>query len=95
MLEIGLGRISTRLGGLLSHVRPSDLAGAAKELRGIATGFDHVTEVRDAARGLRRLIRQLNGVMGNPGTTEAQHKLAGELLGKASRGLDAVERALQ
>jgi hypothetical protein len=68
---------------------------ASKELNGLLSGWDHVTEVREAMAGLSQTISKLNRVLGNPGI-ETEARIAAErMLGRASRALDAAEEALK
>jgi RHS repeat-associated protein len=90
-----LGRIGSKLLNQLSHVDRRHLSIAARELRGLETGWDHVTEVQDAMNGLRNTIRQLNGVLGDPNLTDEARQSAQALLGRASRALDRAEDALR
>ncbi len=88
-------RIGAKLGRIGSHLTRRDLSAAAQELRGVQTGWDHVTEVRDAAQGMRNQIGRLNRLLGNPNLSAANRAALEGLLGRASRALDAAERALQ
>jgi RHS repeat-associated protein len=90
-----IDRIAAKLTRIASHLKRSDLSGAAQELRGVPTGFDHVTEVRDAAQGMRNQIARLNRLLGNPNLSAENRGPLEALLGRASRALDAAERALR
>jgi RHS repeat-associated protein len=43
-----------------------DFVGAARESRGISTGFDHVTEMGNSMRGLSSALRSIAGSLRNP-----------------------------
>jgi len=90
-----LGRIGKKLVNQLSHLDRRHLSIAARELRGLETGWDHVTEVRDAASGLRNTIRRLHRILGDPNLGDVSRRSATEMLSRASRALDAAERALR
>lgn len=78
-------RIGAKIGRILSHLTRADLSGAAKELRSVATGYDHLTEVREAAQGLRNQIRRINGFLSNPRLTPEERAAA-----EPSSGAQAV-----
>lgn len=67
----GLGRTAT---GAINNIRTiitragtrGDFVGAAREARGIKTGWDHVTEMRNSMRGLSNAIKSLDGSLRNP-----------------------------
>jgi uncharacterized protein RhaS with RHS repeats len=90
-----VGRIGSKIGRITSHLTRRDLSAAARELRGVQTGWDHVTEVREAAQGLRNQIDRLNRLLGNPNLSETNRAALEGLLGRASRTLDAAEQALR
>ncbi len=91
-----LQRLTRKVGNIVGrHLDRRHLSIAARELRGFESGFDHVTEVREAAVGLRNVIHNLNGVLGNPNLDPALRTQAEQLLGRASRALDRAEDALR
>jgi hypothetical protein len=90
-----VGRIGKKIFNQLSHVDRRHLSIAARELGGLETGWDHVTEVRDAMNGLHNSIRQLKGILGNASLSDEARESAQHLLGRASRALDRAEDALR
>ena len=48
-----------------------DFLGAARESRGVKTGFDHVTEMRNSIKGLREASNSLSGSLRNPNLSPA------------------------
>ena len=95
LVEGTLARTGAKLGNLLSKLDRSHLSAAARELKGFVSGWDHVTEVREAAAGTRNVIKSLNGVLGNPNINQLEREAAERFLGTASRALDAAEKALR
>ena len=90
-----LQRLTLKVGNIVGrHLDRRHLSIAARELRGFESGYDHVTEVREAAAGLRNVIQRINGILGNPNVDPAVRKQAEELLGQASKALDRAEDAL-
>lgn len=87
-------RQARNLRGLLMHVTPSDLRGAASELRGLASGGEHLQEVREAVGGLREFIDDMNQALSNPELSGLQRFAYSRFLGMASRALDDAEAAL-
>jgi hypothetical protein len=67
----GLGRTAS---GAINNIRTiitragtrGDFVGAARETRGIKTGFDHITEMRNSMRGLVNSVKSLEGSLRNP-----------------------------
>ena len=49
----------------------SDFLGAARESRGVVTGFDHVTEMKQSITGLEKAAESLAGSLKNPNLTSA------------------------
>jgi RHS repeat-associated protein len=77
----------------------SHLDAARRELQGETvatkwdgTPYDHVTEVRNAQRGLLNRIESINGQLGNPNISATQRLILQDELGRASRLLDYSER---
>ncbi|MGH7562551.1 MAG: RHS repeat-associated core domain-containing protein [Gemmatimonadales bacterium] len=101
------GKLAGRLGSTVEEVsrRVANISGRLDRLHlstarlentgRLVTGFDHVQEVTDYANGLRNQIRRLNGVLGDPNLDAATRRAAEQTLGRASRSLDAAERALR
>ena len=90
-----LVRQAANLRGYLMHLTASDLRGAARELRGLQSGGQHLQEVREAVGGLRGFIDDLNQALSNPNLSELERTGFGSLLGVASRALDRAEAALR
>ncbi|MEN8376323.1 MAG: RHS repeat-associated core domain-containing protein [Gemmatimonadota bacterium] len=90
-----LARVGSKLDNLIPITNRLHLSGAAAELRGVVTGFDHVREVRNAMRGLRRQISRLEGVLGNPHLSDEQREVAERLLGSASKALDRASEVFR
>lgn len=90
-----LNRLETKLWNQLRHVDGKHLSAVKLELQGVDTGWDHVTEVRDAMNGLRNTIDQLNKILANPNLSMKDRAKAQELLGRASRALDAAEEVFR
>ena len=81
---------------LAQHTSVRDLVGAAREVKtGRPHGGQHVKEVREAARGLRRRVRALQRQLDNPNLTSQQRRDIIRELRKASRNLDGAEAALK
>jgi len=81
---------------LIQHTTRDDLVGAAREVAtGVPQGGQHLKEVRDAARGLRARIDDINQGLANPKLGREQREALQKELGVASRNLDAAKQALQ
>jgi RHS repeat-associated protein len=81
---------------LIQHTTRDDLMGAAREVAtGAAHGGQHLKEVRDAARGLRARIEDIQQGLSNPRLGREQREALQTELGLASRNLDAAKQALQ
>ena len=101
------GKLAGRLGTAVDEIggRVANIAGRLDRLHlstarlentgRLVTGFDHVQEATDYANGLRNQIRRLNGILGDPNLDAATRRAAEGHLGRASRALDAAERALR
>ena len=82
------------------HLDHRHLDAAARELKGEVvklkpdgkTPFDHVTEVRDAQRGLRNLIEKLKKDLSDPNLVGEGRSNIENLLGEASNLLDYTEK---
>ena len=86
----------TKTERLLQHLTPRDLSAAAREAKtGIKKSGEHLKEVSEAARGLRERIKDINQGLSNPNLNQTERKALESELGKASKGLDAAERALE
>jgi len=96
-LRGSLQSIGSKLNNIVGHVADRDhLSTAAQEAKGtLETGYDHVTETRHAMNGLQNTISRLNGILTNPKLTDEIRKAAIELLSKASKALDAMEKAIK
>ena len=80
---------------LIQHLSRADLVGAAREMvTGIQHGGQHLKEVREASRGLRERIKDINQGLSNPRLTRKRRLELERELGIASRHLDAAEQAL-
>ena len=86
---------STKTNRIGKHLSVSDLKGAARELRyGRPFGGQHLKEVREAVRGLRRRMKQIIEGLKNPRLTAAERDALLKEYAEASRLLDAAEEAL-
>ncbi len=55
------------------HLTPDDLAGRAKEARGVSTGYDHVKETQDAYLNLKSSVARIDKYLADhPNLPEAQ-----------------------
>jgi RHS repeat-associated protein len=90
-----LTRIGTKLGNQLSHLDRGHLSIASRELNGLVSGWDHVTEVREAMAGVSQTIDKLKRLLANPSIESDVRAAAERLLSRASRTLDAAENALR
>jgi hypothetical protein len=89
-----LDRLETRFSNLLDHLTERDLEGATKDLQGEFSGGQHLTEVRDAARGLANGIRAINNMLRNPNLAGDARERAVQLLGQMTDKLNEVTRTL-
>jgi RHS repeat-associated protein len=90
-----LSRIGTKIQNLLSHLTPQDFRGAARDLRGLQSGGQHLKEVTEAAAGLRKQVQSLKNVLGNPNISEGDRTAITDLLRKASSKLDEANRVIR
>ena len=91
-------RPTTKTDRLKEHVSERDLDAARRELDGEVvarkpngTPWDHVTEVREAQRGLVNRIGQINRALGDPRLGAAERAALQDELSQASRLLDHSE----
>ena len=92
--QAAIQQIGAKLSNVLTHLDRRHLSIAGRELKGLVSGWDHVTEVREAAQGARNLIKRLKALLGSPDLDGAVRREAEDLLGQASRAADAAERAV-
>jgi RHS repeat-associated protein len=84
----------TKLNNLKGHLTPKDIEGARRDLANDPVlgpkgePYDHLTEVRDAQRGVQNLIEQLKVRIGSGKLSKNELEDAQLLLGEASRLLD-------
>lgn len=71
-----------------------DFIGAAKESRGIPTGFDHVTEMRASIRGLTDALKGINGSLRNPNLTSQARATLEAWRNAAQTALQEMRRVL-
>jgi hypothetical protein len=90
-----LERLGTKLTNQLTHLTPRDLSAAAAELRGVKTGWHHVTEVRLAARGLQRTMKDLVKALARDDLTAAERLQAQQTLDRAKTAYRAAQEALR
>ena len=93
--ERAVARLGTKLGNQLSHLDRGHLSIAARELGGLVSGFDHVTEVREAMSGVSFTIDRLKKLLADPRLADDIRRNAERMLGRASRALDAAETAFR
>jgi len=96
-----IDQILRRIENLRNHLKPWDIAGAVRDLAGKPilnpqTGrpYEHLTEVRQAERGLVNAIERLKNVLGDPRLTDAQRAQVQRELGEVSKFLDSVEKVV-
>jgi Bacterial toxin 28 len=92
------GRTGTRTDNIKEHLTDRDLDAARRELNGEVvarkpngTPWDHVTEVREAQRGLVNRINWLKRQLGDSRLSDADRAAAQSELSEASRLLDYSE----
>ena len=90
-----LDRRETKFANLNDHLTPRDLLGALKDLGGIPSGGSHLQEVREAAAGVSRVIRTLNGMLQNPSLAAADRERASALLTQATEKLSEVNQVIK
>lgn len=76
------------------HAKPHDFEGVRKELQGISTGFDHVTEMRNSLQGLRTALKSLEGSLKNPSLSNARRADLTNQVTKAKEVIQKMEDAL-
>ncbi len=100
--EVGAAqRQQTPTDRLKEHLTEADLDAAKRESSGEVvarkadgTPYDHITEVREAQRGLLRRIDRIRQRLGYPNLGEAERIELSRELGEASKLLDKSERYL-
>jgi hypothetical protein len=95
-----LGRLGATLRGNLDKFDDLHLEAAAAEQAGIAVAFkatgeafDHLTEVRNAMRGMRNVISGANRLLRNGRPTDEQRAAAEALRQGALEALEKAEQA--
>ncbi len=76
------------------NAKPHDFDGAAKELRGIEIGFDHVTEMQNSLKGLSSAAKSLRGSLNNPSLSKGQRVRIQRTLDKADEKIAKMKEAL-
>jgi hypothetical protein len=95
VVETQLTRLGLKLENQLSKINLTHLQGALSEMRGIETGYDHVTEVQEGMGGIRNTIRSLNRILSDERLSTEERRAAQRMLSNASRRLDAAEDYLR
>ena len=92
------GKSGTKTDRMKEHLTDRDLDAARRELNGEVvarkadgTPYDHVTEVREAQRGLADRIGRIKGRLGDPRLGMAEREALTRELSEASRLLDRSE----
>ncbi len=82
------------------HLTEQDFSGAERDMRGdpVPNGkggfFDHLKEVKDAATGLEKVRKSLEGSLKNPNLDNTIRKKLQDALDKTNRYLDRVDKLL-
>jgi hypothetical protein len=81
-----------------NNALPKDFSGVAAELKGIKTGFDHITEMKQSVRGLKEATKSIKGSLNNPSLdpqarTQLQnaYDIGSSMLGKMQRALQGKQ----
>jgi RHS repeat-associated protein len=77
-----------------NNAKPHDFDGVAKELRGIETGFDHVTEMQNSLKGLSSAAKSLRGSLNNPSLSRGQRVRIQRTLDKADENIAKMKETL-
>ncbi len=81
---------------VLKHAgQAKDFAGVARELRGVRTGFDHVTEMRQSVIALQRATASLRGSLKNPSLTTGERRALTQAHDAGMRTLNNMQKALR
>jgi hypothetical protein len=72
-----------------------DFLGAARESRGVQTGFDHVTEMRNSVSALERASNSLQGSLNNPNLAPGMRSTLEGWTKAARTTIDAMKEALK
>jgi len=78
-----------------NNAKRDDFLGVLREKRGIDTGFDHITEMRQSLRGLETNIARLDAEIASGRLTAAQVTAARASRNAGARTAEAMRRALQ
>ncbi|MDI9272375.1 polymorphic toxin type 28 domain-containing protein [Stenotrophomonas sp. PFBMAA-4] len=70
-----------------NNAKPHDFEGVAKNLRGIETGFDHVTEMQNSLKGLSSAAKSLRGSLSNPSLSRGQRARIQRALDRADENI--------
>lgn len=77
-----------------NNALPHDFEGVENEMAGRATGFDHVTEMRQSVRALQDAAKSLEGSLQNPNLSEAARGQISQALARANSMLGRMTSAL-
>ena len=77
-----------------NNLKPNDFKGVKAELKGIDTGFDHVTEMRQSLTGLTKSSDSLAGSLKNPNLTKAQRGVLSNAKKRADQAIKRMNKAL-
>lgn len=77
-----------------NNAKPHDFAGVRNELKGVETGFDHVTEMKNSVTGLKDAVKSLQGSLNNPNLTTGQRTAIEGTVKRATETMDKMKGAL-
>lgn len=77
-----------------NNAKPHDFEGVRKELQGIKTGFDHVTEMKNSVKALGGAIKSLQGSLNNPNLTSRQRAAIESTLKRANETFQKMKDTL-
>lgn len=77
-----------------NNAKPHDFAGVRNEIAGRATGFDHITEMRQSVVSLRRAINGLEGSLRNPKLSDSVRNEITSALNRGRATLTEMQKAL-
>lgn len=76
------------------NARKHDFEGAAKELKGIQTGFDHIKEMKQSVVGLTKSLKALRDSLKNPNLDSAARNAIQNSVNNGQRALDKMIETL-
>ncbi len=88
-------RVNTINNIIRHNAKPDDFKGVSVELKGIKTGFDHITEMKQSVLGLSKAINALESSLKNPNLSDGARKEIEFAIRRGQAVLDKMNNTLK